>query len=155
MTYNYYEKQNNRKSFRSVLHENNVPMILCNDIEEIGIYLINEPAYDKDIINEWINTFENDYDIFELYEVSSIDGLTDDDYKDIDDTYHYDIKNDLDIYDDVYQYYIIDDCDVELFENLKYPIYHCEILDLYIVGITHWGTSWDYILTDVPIEIEN
>lgn len=155
MTYNYYEKQYNRKSFYKVLKENDVPMILCNNIVELEIYPVSEPNHDKDTINDWISQYDDLYDILNEYDVITIDDLSDDDYDDINDKYYYDIQNDLGIYDDVYQYYIINDNDVDLFEKLEYPIYRCEQLDLYIVGITHFGTSWDYILTNFPIEIEN
>lgn len=153
--YNYYEKQYNRKSFGSIINENNIEMILCNNIVDIGIDLISEPAYDKYTINEWIDKYDNDYDILNIYEVSNVNELTDNDYKDIDCDYHYDIQNDLGIYDDVYQYFIIHDNDTQFFENLDYPVYYCDTLDLYVVGITHYGTSWHYILTNVPIEVES
>lgn len=31
-------------------------------------------------------------------------------------------------------------------------VYYNETLDLYVWGVTHWGTSWDYVLTDIPCE---
>ena len=30
-------------------------------------------------------------------------------------------------------------------------VYYNDQLDLYLWGITHFGTSWDYVLTDVRI----
>lgn len=55
-------------------------------------------------------------------------------------------------YIDIFQYYIIDNWGVEFLE--KYTdeiIYYNEVLDIYLWGITHWGTGWDYVLTDIKI----
>jgi DNA repair ATPase RecN len=56
---------------------------------------------------------------------------------------------------EIFQYYIISDSGYNI---LKYHtneiIYYLESLDVYIWGVTHWGTSWDYVLTDIKIEEE-
>lgn len=38
-------------------------------------------------------------------------------------------------------------------EDYQYDIYqfYSETLDVYLWGITHFGTSWDYVLTDVKL----
>lgn len=55
-------------------------------------------------------------------------------------------------YQEVYQYYIISDEGARL---LKYYtdelVYYHEELDMYLWGITHFGTSWDYVLSNVKI----
>ena len=33
-------------------------------------------------------------------------------------------------------------------------VFYNENLDVYIWGVTHWGTSWDYVLTNVKL-VEN
>ena len=59
-------------------------------------------------------------------------------------------------YIDIFQYYIIDDWGVEFLEKYTDEIvYYNEILDIYLWGITHWGTSWDYVLTTIKIVNEN
>ena len=59
-------------------------------------------------------------------------------------------------YIDIFQYYIIDNWGVEFLEKYTDEIvYYNEILDIYLWGITHWGTSWDYVLTDIKIVNEN
>ena len=56
---------------------------------------------------------------------------------------------------EIYQYYIISSSGADI---LKYDtneiVYYIEHLDMYIWGVTHWGTSWDYVLTDIKIETE-
>lgn len=29
-------------------------------------------------------------------------------------------------------------------------LYYHDELDIYLWGVTHWGTGWDYVLTDIP-----
>lgn len=56
-------------------------------------------------------------------------------------------------YVEVFQYYIIDDWGVEILSNYTDElIFYNEKLDVYLWGIDHWGTSWDYVLTDIKIE---
>lgn len=55
-------------------------------------------------------------------------------------------------YEEVYQYYIISDYGYQMLEELTDEIvYYNESLDMYLWGITHFGTSWDYVLTDVKL----
>ena len=54
---------------------------------------------------------------------------------------------------DIYQYIIIDN---NGYETLSYwlpeeVIFYCEQLDMYVWGVDHWGTSWDYVLTSVKL----
>ncbi|MBO7734129.1 MAG: hypothetical protein J6S67_16315 [Methanobrevibacter sp.] len=51
---------------------------------------------------------------------------------------------------EVFQWYIISDNGARILEEINEIIYYNEALDMYIWGVTHWGTSWDYVLTDVP-----
>ena len=54
---------------------------------------------------------------------------------------------------DVFQWYIISDSGDDLLEYWTNEIiYYNEELDMYLWGVTHWGTSWDYVLTDIRIE---
>ena len=53
-------------------------------------------------------------------------------------------------YDDVYQWYIISDNGARICEEFGEIVYYNETLDMYLWGVTHYGTSWDYVLTDIP-----
>jgi hypothetical protein len=55
-------------------------------------------------------------------------------------------------YEEVYQYYIITDYGAQFLQDHTDEIvyYHPE-LDMYVWGITHFGTSWDYVLTDIKL----
>ena len=54
---------------------------------------------------------------------------------------------------EIYQYYIISDSG---YNTLKYHtneiVYYIETLDIYVWGVTHCGTSWNYVLTNIKIE---
>lgn len=56
-------------------------------------------------------------------------------------------------YEDIYQYYIISSQGADILTDYTDEIvYYNEALDMYVWGVTHWGTSWDYVLTDIPCE---
>lgn len=63
------------------------------------------------------------------------------------------LVNGTDYDEDIYQYYIIDDSLANrLIENTDEIIYYHNKLDIYILGVTHFGTSWDYVLTEFKLE---
>ena len=56
---------------------------------------------------------------------------------------------------EIFQYFIIDSRGAEILEDYTNEIvFYNEELDLYVWGVTHWGTAWDYVLTDIRIEKE-
>ena len=55
-------------------------------------------------------------------------------------------------YYEIYQYYIISDSGARMLKEFTDEIvYYHEELDMYLWGITHFGTSWDYVLTDIKL----
>lgn len=63
----------------------------------------------------------------------------------------YDEENER--YEDIFQYYIIDDNGAEILKNWTDEIvYYNTELDMYLWGVTHYGTSWRYVLTDIEVE---
>ena len=58
--------------------------------------------------------------------------------------------------DVVFQDYIITEHGAKLLEELTEElVFYNENLDLYIWAITHFGTSWDYVLTDIKLKGEH
>lgn len=56
-------------------------------------------------------------------------------------------------YNEIFQYYIIDENGAEILKrHTKEIVFYNYDLDLYVWGVTHYGTSWDYVLTDIPCE---
>lgn len=65
-----------------------------------------------------------------------------------------DYDEEEDIYHDVYQYYIIDDNTANrLIDNTNEIIYYHNRLDIYVLGVDHFGTNWQYVLTDFKLEL--
>lgn len=56
------------------------------------------------------------------------------------------------VYYDVYQDYIITEYGYKILsEYTDEIVYYNNQLDIYLWGITHFGTSWDYVLTDIKL----
>ena len=51
---------------------------------------------------------------------------------------------------EIYQYYIVSDNGARILEEFNEIVFYNEELDMYIWGVTHYGTSWSYVLTDIP-----
>ena len=56
---------------------------------------------------------------------------------------------------EIYQYFIVDDNGARILEEFNEIVFYNEDLDMYVWGVTHWGTSWDYVLTDIKIVLED
>lgn len=55
-------------------------------------------------------------------------------------------------YDEIFQYFIISDNGAEILKNWTNEIvFYNEELDMYVWGVTHCGTSWSYVLTDIQL----
>ena len=58
-----------------------------------------------------------------------------------------------DNYTDMFQYFIISSQGAKLLQQYTdETVYYIDYLDMYIWAITHYGTSWEYVLTDIEIE---
>ena len=61
----------------------------------------------------------------------------------------YDEENDE--YTEVFQWFIVSDNGAQMIQDYTDEIlYYHEDLDIYLWGVTHYGTSWDYVLMDIP-----
>lgn len=55
--------------------------------------------------------------------------------------------------DDIYQYYIVDDNGARILKEINEIVFYNEELDMYVWGVTHFGTSWSYVLTDIKCNV--
>lgn len=76
--------------------------------------------------------------------------------------YGWDLYNDSDYneeneyYEDVFRYIMISRVGAEILARWTDEIvWYNEDTNSYVWGITHCGTSWDYVLTDIEIERED
>lgn len=64
------------------------------------------------------------------------------------------LENEQEDYPEVYQWFIVDNNGASILKDCNEIVYYNEELDMYLWGVTHWGTSWDYVLTNIKIEKE-
>ena len=58
-------------------------------------------------------------------------------------------------HEEIFQFYIVSDNGAEIIKDFTNdPLFYNEMLDMYVWGITHYGTSWDYVLTITELEID-
>lgn len=55
-------------------------------------------------------------------------------------------------YQDIYQWYLISPSDAEYLKNVTNElVFYSEVLDEYVWGVTHFGTSWDGVELEIRI----
>lgn len=52
---------------------------------------------------------------------------------------------------EIFQYYIVSDEGARILKDADEIVFYNEELDMYVWGVTHWGTGWDYVLTDIKL----
>jgi len=58
-------------------------------------------------------------------------------------------------YQEYYQYYIISAAGYEILSDYtNETVFYNDELNMYVWAVSHYGTSWDYVLTEIPIELE-
>lgn len=139
-------------------------MVLCNDITKLFYSSINNEYIDPCQVNGFI---DNSEEIEELQE--QLDELLDLFRNEEDPTKEKEIESQIDELQEqinsleyeqdnnpeIYQYYIIDSQLARILQELTDEIiYYIDYLDVYVWGITHYGTSWDYVLTNIKIDLE-
>lgn len=63
------------------------------------------------------------------------------------------LKEEQDSMDEIFQYYIVSDNGAEILKEINEIVFYNEELDMYVWGVTHYGTSWDYVLTDIKCNV--
>lgn len=52
---------------------------------------------------------------------------------------------------EIFQFYLVPARNVNLLEEANEIVYYNEEFELYLWGITHYGTGWSYVLTEIEI----
>lgn len=95
-----------------------------------------DAVYAGDITKLFYSTINGEYSEPELYNGS-------------------DYNNEDDYYYDIFQYYIISAGGAQVLQYWTDEIvYYLPALDMYVWAVTHCGTSWDYVLTDIKVDAE-
>ena len=53
---------------------------------------------------------------------------------------------------EIFQYYIVSDQGAEILKDANEILFYNNNLDMYVWGVTHYGTAWDYVLTNIKID---
>ena len=61
------------------------------------------------------------------------------------------LEAEQDDFPEVYQWYIVDDAGARILEEINEIVFYNSELDMYLWGVTHYGTSWSYVLTNVKL----
>lgn len=132
--------------------------VLNNDIiaktQEIGYWEEENGMIDN---SEEIENLENKLDNLD-YELSSLDDDEEEEIRNINSEIKEiqkrieELEEEQDYQQEIYQYYIVSDKGAEIIQAYTNdPLFYNEELDMYVWGVTHWGTSWSYVLTDVKL----
>ena len=111
---------------------------LGNEISKHGLkygkvdFYAFSKSFEKVLINQCFNELQNRFS----YDIENGDLLNDDGYP-----------------IEIYQFFAIDANGVEIIKDFAPSeiVFYFNELDLYIWGVTHFGTAWDYVLTDIDI----
>ena len=63
------------------------------------------------------------------------------------------LEEEQDYTDEIYQYYIVSDNGARILEEINEIVFYNEELDMYVWGVTHYGTAWSYVLTDIKCNV--
>lgn len=66
-----------------------------------------------------------------------------------------DLENEQERVPEIFQFYIVSDSGADLLQEINEIVFYNSALDVYLWGVTHWGTSWDYVLTNIPCNTGN
>lgn len=127
--------------------------VLNNDIMEIT---------ESNNIGYWeqeSGTVDNSEDIEELQEkLEALEELdneeNEDEIQEIEDRIS-ELEEEQDNTPEVFQWFIVDDSGARILKEINEIVYYNDKLDMYLWGVTHYGTSWDYVLTNVRCNCGN
>lgn len=160
------------KSFDAVLCSYDITKLFyrtldgeCTEPEQVNGFIDN--SYDIDELQEQLDEMQEQLD--EMQEqIDEFEIETDDDIKkynsienDIDELQEQideiqeqidELEREQDEEQEICQYYIISDSGYNI---LKYHtneiVYYIDSIGVYVWGVTHYGTNWKYVLTDIKI----
>lgn len=132
-----YGVEHNRVDYRALAKT--FDAVLCNDITKLFYCSINEEYNEVELENGSEYYYIND----------DGDKLNPSEYEELEPEQQNEYSEQ---YEDIYQYYIISSYGAEILERYTNEIvWYIPVLDIYVWGVTHFGTGWDYVLTDIKI----
>ena len=138
--------------------------VMLNGVEKLFHSTINNEFVEPEQVNGMLDYSEQIDElreqIDELFDLITDESTTEEDeqtnakIKELEECIE-ELEEEQDNIPDIYQWFIISDYGKQILEECTNEIvYYIPVLDCYVWGITHFGTSWDYVLTDIKIELE-
>ena len=129
--------------------------VMVNDITKLFYSTLNGEYIEPEQVNGYIDNSEEIEElqerISELMEENEDESKTEE-IEELQDRIN-ELEEEQDRQPEIYQYFIVSASGAEILqEYTNDPLYYIDALDMYIWGVTHWGTSWDYVLTDAKLD---
>lgn len=116
--------------------------------EQISGFVDNSDEIDfcTDMINEMFEQLSDAVDNAEFEEIKKIREASEywENRKD-------ELEREQNEPEEVFQYFIVSDNALQLLDEANEVVYYNDTLDMYVWGVTHYGTSWDYVLTSIEL----
>jgi hypothetical protein len=128
--------------------------VLCNDITKLFYSDINGEYNEVEQINGYIDNSDEIEELNDRISELMLDNENDEHTAEIDKLQEQidELENEQDYQPEIYQYFIVSDNGKRIIEEFTNdPLFYIPVLDVYVWGVTHWGTSWDYVLTDTKL----
>lgn len=136
--------------------------VLCNDITKLFYSDINGEYNEAEQIQGYIDNYDEIESKREQIETleNTLENAFDEEHKnyinnqiEIIKEQIEELENEQDYQPEIYQYFIVSEHGKRIIEEFTNdPLFYIPVLDIYVWGVTHWGTSWDYVLTDTKLE---
>ena len=138
--------------------------VLCNDITKLFYSTINGEYNEVEQVSGYIDNSDEIADLTdELDEITDeyreakpnserekdLEKVMDELQERIDE-----LEREQDEQQEIFQYFIVSDAGADLLKDYGEIVYYIPALDVYVWGVTHYGTSWDYVLTNIKIELD-
>ena len=129
--------------------------VLVNDITKLFYSTLNGEFIEPELINGYIDNSEEIEElqdrINELEEENEDESKTEE-IEELQDRIN-ELEEEQDRNPEIFQYFIISASGAEILqEYTNDPLYYIDTLNLYIWGVTHWGTAWTHVLTDIALD---
>lgn len=120
-----------------------------NEVEQVSGYIDNSDEIDE--LNERLDEITDEYKAAEIdsEREKELEKAIDELQEQIDE-----LQREQDEQQEIFQYFIVSDAGADLLKDYGEIVYYIPALDVYVWGVTHYGTSWDYVLTDIKIELD-
>ena len=144
--------------------------VLCNDITRLFYSEINGKYSEVEQVNGYIDNYDEINELKEQaeeIEAQQCEMIRNDEentpeYKALDEQLNEingkieELEEEQEQQQEIYQYYIISDSGAEILKDLTDEVvFYLPLIDVYVWGVTHYGTSWDYVLTNIKIDLQD